>query len=60
MDNDLRNLKCHDPELINITLDDKRKIMMAIKSDVEFLTVNNLVDYSLLLTIEDTKNKTGN
>lgn len=32
---------------------DKRKLMLSIKQDVEFLAKHNLMDYSLLLTIED-------
>jgi hypothetical protein len=32
---------------------DKRMILLAIKSDIEFLASHNLMDYSLLLTVEN-------
>lgn len=57
-DNDLDALlKFKEPDLLNLSLNEKRRIMIALKADLGFLLRNNLVDYSLLLLVEDTKHK---
>ena len=39
-------------DLINISLLDRRKIISAVKDDVAFLCSQNLMDYSLLVAVE--------
>ena len=47
------------PKLVNLTLEDKRKLMHSISADIEFLSKHNIIDYSLLLSIEDCKPSTN-
>lgn len=42
------------PNLIKISLESKRMIMRSIKRDAELLCDQGIMDYSLLLSIEDT------
>ena len=51
-------LNFHRPDLVNLLILDKRKLMLSIKQDVEFLAKHKLMDYSLLLTIEDQQQRT--
>ena len=39
-------------DLINISMEDRRKIVYAIRHDVDFLEREGLMDYSLLLAVE--------
>lgn len=39
-------------DLVNISLEDKHRIITQIKNDIYFLESNNMMDYSLLLAIE--------
>lgn len=58
-DQDLRHiLLFKDPNLINISIEDKRRIIQSIKGDIEFFETNNIMDYSLLLSVEDTNGST--
>jgi len=51
-DIDLENLLNQDPLLVNMRLEDRRNLMRQLKKDVEFLKSKNLMDYSLLLAVE--------
>ena len=51
-DIDLDNLLNQDPLLVNMRLEDRRNLMRQLKKDVEFLKSKNLMDYSLLLAVE--------
>lgn len=51
-------LNFKDFDLINVSLLDKRKIMFSIKSDIDFLASHNIMDYSLLLIVEDKQTHT--
>ena len=41
------------PNLINITLTDRRKIIQSARNDVDFLESQGIMDYSLLLAVEE-------
>ena len=49
----LHILKFRQSSLINITIEDKKIIMNAIKADIDFLSSNNIMDYSLLIAVEN-------
>lgn len=54
-DNDfLFVVKVRHPGLVNISFEDYNKVMKKLKKDSKFLMDNNIMDYSLLLAIEDT------
>lgn len=38
-----------------MSLSQKRRILLAIKNDINFLSKNGIMDYSLLMTVEDTE-----
>lgn len=44
--------KFRKPDLVNISLMDKHRIMTKIKHDTNFLESSNIMDYSLLLAVE--------
>lgn len=46
-------MKFGNSDLVNIKLEDKHHIISMIKQDIAFLESNNLMDYSLLLAIEE-------
>ena len=53
-DLDLLNLvKNHNPDLLKLKIKDSRRIMQTIKKDIHFLSSKNIMDYSLLISIED-------
>jgi len=52
-DVNLLRMKELDPCLLDFKPLDRHNIMRNIKSDTEFLRDNNLMDYSLLLAIEE-------
>lgn len=52
-DQDFRYItKFKKSDLVNISLDDKHRIMTKIKHDSAFLESNGIMDYSLLLAVE--------
>lgn len=52
-DNDFRYItKFKKPNLVNINIEDKRKIMAKLREDAGFLESLNIMDYSLLFAIE--------
>jgi hypothetical protein len=60
-DQDLQNiLKFKEPNLINISLEDKRKIIKSLKEDIGFFASQNIMDYSLLLSVEDRADQMAN
>ena len=50
-------LKQFDSQLLCINQCDRRKIIQAIKADTQFLASKNIMDYSLLLAVEDISQK---
>lgn len=51
-DQDLRDLLHIQPDIINLKLDDRMKIVRTLANDSTFLMKHGLMDYSLLLAIE--------
>jgi hypothetical protein len=47
--------KFYRPNLVNISFQDKHNILNLVRRDVEFLSSQNIMDYSLFFVIEDTK-----
>ena len=39
--------------MLNISLQDRRRMMNTIKDDIDYLESNNIMDYSLLVAVED-------
>jgi len=52
-DNDLRSMLSYFPNLVNLKFDDRMKIVKRLQSDADFLERLKLMDYSLLLAIEE-------
>jgi hypothetical protein len=56
-DLDLENLLFMDHLKINIPPEDARQIIITLNRDIEFLSSLNLMDYSLLLAVEEIDEK---
>jgi len=52
-DVNLLRLKELDPAMLDFKPKDRLRILRSIRNDCEFLCENNLMDYSLLLAIEE-------
>lgn len=49
-------LRFKNKDLINLSISDRRKILIILKNDIMFLKSKGLMDYSLLLAIEKVNN----
>ena len=45
-------IEFNNPELLNISLEDKIRVVNTIMKDSDFLCNQNIMDYSLLIAIE--------
>ena len=50
-------LRFKNKDLINLSMTDRRKILIILKNDVTFLKSKGLMDYSLLLAVEKVKDR---
>ena len=54
-DLDLTAILNKNPDLINVSITDRQKLVQALQRDSKFLMANGLMDYSMLVAIERTK-----
>ena len=52
-DKDLLALQNRNPRIFNLSLLDRRRILKIIESDAKFLESHYLMDYSLLIAVEE-------
>lgn len=52
-DNELRKIVQLQPDLLNLKLDDRMTIIKTLEHDSKFLMEHGMIDYSLLLIIEE-------
>jgi hypothetical protein len=50
-------LRFKNKDLVNLSITDRRKILIILKNDVLFLKSKGLMDYSLLLAVEKVKDR---